>query len=155
MLHRIYVAYPNIAQSAVNKSRLYVTSETINNPTPDSVEMELHSVLTTTSKYHPTLYSFPGSFYLEGQDKPFATIQIPQVKANNGTTAVAKQTVQITDMDEFTRYTETVLGTEEYTVILKGRGGLKQGGLPKTHVNYDEKVTLKGMHSTPLPTTTS
>ena len=143
---RIFVAYPHIAQSTTNKSQITFTDEIISDPKPDSVNIELHSILTIHSSYHPTLYSFPGDFYLEGRDKPFATIQIPQIKADNGSTAIAKQTYQITDMEEFTAYTEAVLGLEEYTVTLLGRGGVKQGGLPKTHVNYNKSSTVKGKH---------
>ena len=47
-------------------------------------------------------------------------------------------------MDEFTRYTTVTLGSEEYNVTLKGRGGIQQPGLPKTHIDYDKTITLKG-----------
>ncbi|KAK5061546.1 hypothetical protein LTR84_008090 [Exophiala bonariae] len=143
----VYVGYPNLAQKEVNKGVLNITSMSLSDPAPDSFTLELDSVLSTTSKYHPELAAFNGSLHLKDSDPAFAYLDIPKVKAENGTVSHVDQRVQIADMTEYTKYTMTVLGTEEYSIYLKGRGGLQQGGLPKTNVNYNQKITLKGKSS--------
>lgn len=123
----------------------------LSDPAPDSFSLELDSVLSTTSKYHPKLAAFNGSLHLKDSDTAFAYLDIPEVKAENGTESHVNQRVQIADMTEFTKYTMTVLGTEEFSIYLKGRGGLQQGGLPKTTVNYNKEITMKGKFSFLLP----
>ena len=96
------------------------------------------------SKYHPELDAFEGSLYLEGRDDAFASFQVPALKAHNGSIAHVDQEIQITNMEEFTRYTSTALASKEYSVHLKGKGGLKLGSLPKTTVHYNKKITVAG-----------
>jgi hypothetical protein len=140
-----------MAQSSVNKSKLHVTNEEITDPTPESFHLLLVSELETHSKYHPQLDEFEAGLYLEGSDVPFVSFNTPAVKANNGTESRVDQDVQIQNMTEFTRYTMVALGSETYTVYLRGNGGLKQGSLPKTNVDYNQEVELNGesdKHST-------
>jgi Protein of unknown function (DUF3712) len=119
------------------------------NPAPNALDLELDSLFISKSKYHPNLDAFNATLSLKGRDEPFVSFEIPAIKARNGTEAQVKQRVQITNMDEFTRYTETVLGSKEYTVELKGKGKLKLGSLPKTTVDYDQEVTQKGKSHRP------
>lgn len=116
----------------------------LSDPAPDAFTLELNSVLSTTSKYHPELAAFNGSLHLKDSEAAFAYLDIPEVKAENGTESHISQRVQIADMTEYIKYTKTVLGTEEFSIYLKGRGGLQQGGLPKTTVNYNKEITMKG-----------
>lgn len=145
----IYVAYPKIARRSVDDSSLQVTSMAIQNPSPDSVELGFTQVFYSGSKYHPTLYPFNASFYMldNGNNPPFASIRTPQInKASNGTESeVPLQRVNITHMDEFTRYVLLALGSEEFTIALRGHGDLSTGALPKAGVNYDKNITMKGM----------
>lgn len=146
----IYVGYPKIARDNINDSSLEVTSMQILNPAPDSIELAFTQRLYTNSSYHPTLYPFNASFYLlDNRDNPpFASIQTPELQAANGTTSnVELQRVNITHLEEFTRYVLLSLASEEFTIALRGNGDLKQGGLPRTSVSYDQNITMKG---TPL-----
>jgi hypothetical protein len=133
-----------MAQSSVNDSQLHVTSESILNPSPTGFDLELTSELESHSKYHPQLDAFEASLYLADSDVPFATFTTPAMKANNGTVSNVKQHVEIQNMTEFTRYAALTLASESYTVYLRGNGGLKQGSLPKTDVDYNQEIELKG-----------
>ena len=133
-----------MAQSDVNKSIINITEMSILKPAPDSFDLDMTSVLTSKSKYHPQLDAFTGSLYLEDSDVALAQIEVPPVKANNGSESHITQRVQIANMDQYTQYTKTVLHSEEYTISLKGRGGLEQGSLPKTTVDYNQRITMKG-----------
>lgn len=118
----------------------------LSDPAPDSFTLELDSVLSTKSKYHPTLAAFNGSLHLKDSDPAFAYLNIPEVKAQNGTESHIDQRVQIADMTEYTKYVMTVLGTTQYSIFLKGRGRIQQGDLPKTSVNYNNEISMKGKY---------
>ena len=75
----------------------------------------------------------------------FLQFRAPAVKAVNGTPTHVHERVQIQNLDAYTEYTIRTLLDEEVTVNLRGKGGLKQGSLPKTTVNYNQKITTKGM----------
>lgn len=120
---------------------------TIQNPSPDSVELAFTQVLRSNSSFHPTLYPFNASFYILDNESnpPFASIQTPEIKASDGLeTNIEPQEVNITHPEEFTRYVLLALASEEFTIALRGDGDLKQGALPKTSVRYDQNITLKG-----------
>lgn len=142
--HRIYVGYPNLAQKEINKSTLEVTALSLTNPAPDSFDLELTTVLHTDSKYHPNLDAFNGSLQLQDSDVPFAYLNIPAMEAGDGVESQVSQRVQIANLTEYTKYVATTLGTEEYSIFLKGKGGLKQGGLPNTNVDYNKEIKMKG-----------
>lgn len=133
-----------MAQSNVNDSKLHVTAESILNPAPDAFDLDLTSELETHAKYHPQLDAFEASLYLQDSDVPFATFTTPAMKANNGTVSNVQQRVQIQNQTEFTRYAMLTLASETYTVYLRGNGGLKQGSLPKTNVDYNQEIELNG-----------
>ena len=144
----IYVGYPNIAQGAIDQATLVITSQTISNPTPDTVDVSLTSQFITDSSRHPDLKAFNASLYLEGEDTPFVFLDIPAVPgAKNGTEVqVDQRNTQIWNDAAFAKYCETTLASEEYTVFLTGSGGLQQGELPNINVNYNNTVVLKGTH---------
>jgi Protein of unknown function (DUF3712) len=116
------------------------------NPTPDSFDLNLVSVLGSKSSFHPQLDAFNASVYLPGSSAPIMSIEIPAVKARDGAvTTIKGQHITIADLEGFTKYTAAVLGMETVTLLLQGRTGLKEGSLPKTTVNYNKTVTMTGM----------
>ncbi|KAI1611814.1 hypothetical protein EDD37DRAFT_465490 [Exophiala viscosa] len=142
----VFVAYPHIAQSEINKSRLVVTSQSLLNPAPDAFDLQLNSVFLSNSSLHAQLDAFKADLCLEGSDVPFAQLSIPALKAANGTEENVSQRVQIQNKQQFYDYAKTSLLSDEYVVYIKGKGGLKYGKLQKTTVNYNEKIVLKGMN---------
>ncbi|MBA7489681.1 hypothetical protein ES702_00215 [subsurface metagenome] len=117
-------------------------------PTPEAVELTVVERLWTNSSYHPTLYPFNASLYLldpPGNNISFASIQTTEIKAhNNASVVVGPQRVNITHMKEFTRFVLMVASQEEFTYALRGHGQLKEGHLPKVHVDYNKTITMKG-----------
>lgn len=140
------MGYPNIAQNGINHATLDITDEAILNPSPDSVDVNLTSRFITSSSYHPNLDPFNASLYLQGSDHPFLNLHIPEIKgAKNGTVVQVDQTnVAIENEDAFAEYCQKTLASKEYTVYLTGQGGLKQGSLPYTTVNYNNSISMKG-----------
>lgn len=77
-------------------------------------------------------------------ETPFARIQVPAAQGSNGTEVHINERTQVTNSTAFNNYTRLTLMSQEYSIYLKGKGGLSYGGLPKTTVNYDKKITMKG-----------
>lgn len=75
---------------------------------------------------------------------PFTYINVPELKAENGTVAHIAQRVTIPDQMQFQNFCITALTSETYSLRLKGKGKLKQGSLQTVTVNYDQPVVSKG-----------
>lgn len=114
-------------------------------PAPDAFNLELSSMFLTNSSLKSHLDPFLAALSLEENSPPYVRFEVPEIEASNGSEAHVAQRVQIADKDEWNKYAATVLSSEEYSIYLKGKGGLKYGKLPKTTVKYDKKVTLKGL----------
>jgi hypothetical protein len=142
---RVYVAYPNISQSTINKSKLIVTSESILNPAPDSFDLQLSNLFLSNSSMHAKLDAFEAGLYLEDSEVPFAQLSIPTIQAANGSEVNVNQHVQIQNPEQFDAYARATLLEKEYNIYLKGKGSLKYGGLPKTTVKYNENITMTGL----------
>lgn len=138
------MAYPHIARSTVNKSQIEVTSMSITKPTPNTAEVALTEVFLSNSSKSATLSAFTASLYLLGRDAPFINLNIPKLTGKNGTEVQIAQQINITDLSEYTRYVETVLASEQYTMVLEGSGGLKMGSLPSTTVHYNKNISMAG-----------
>ncbi|KAL9105316.1 MAG: hypothetical protein Q9227_009483 [Pyrenula ochraceoflavens] len=134
----IYVGYPHIAQNSIDDSTLTPVNLSLSEPTPDQVTVHIGSTVGTHSKYHPTIYSFEGHFYLEGGPSyPFVNATTPQQNSvHNGDYQQVNQRINVTQA--FTDYLIAVLLQEEIGVRLKGNTKLKEGGLPKANINYNK-----------------
>jgi Protein of unknown function (DUF3712) len=145
---RVYVGFPNIAQKQVDKSTLEVKSMVITNPTGHSFQIQQDALLHSSSIFTPTLDGFPVALFLENTEpniKPFAYLQLPPVHSSKSTPVNIDQTVNITDMDQFSEYTKAVMNSETLRVALRGRTVLHLGRLPATSVDYNEVLTCKGI----------
>jgi len=143
----VYVGYPNIAQHDINKSSLNVTAQTTTDPAPDSMTLNLTSSLVTHSSYHPTLRAFNATVYLPDSDIPLYSFASPQVgTASSGVEEHIFQRVELPNPDEFARFSVILAQNKTVTLYVKGRGGLKLGALPETHVNYNTPSTISGLN---------
>ena len=136
---RVYVAYPHQAQSTISKSQLVATSMAILNPAPTSFNLELSDMFLTNSSLKSHLDPFLASLSLTESSPAFVKFQVPAIEASNGSQTHIAQRVQIANLDEWDKYSEAVLASEEYNIYLKGRGGLKYGSLPKNHSELRQK----------------
>ncbi|EXJ92747.1 hypothetical protein A1O3_01299 [Capronia epimyces CBS 606.96] len=142
----VYVAYPNKAQKQINKAQLVPQSMSLLDPAPDSFDLQLDDMFQSKSSMTARLDAFTADLQLPGAHVPFVRIDVPAIKAANGSVAHVHQRVQIANTDQFDQYTKTVLLSDEYSIYLKGKGGLKYGSLPKTTVKYNKKITIKGLN---------
>lgn len=141
----IYVAIPNKAQHDLNASTLEVTSQEVTKSAPDGIHLKLNSVARSSSKYHPTIEAFEAGLHLEnGED--FLVINVPETKAEAETQIVVDQDVKFASLDAFKAYNKVVMGSETFDVYMTGKPKLKLSGLPKMSVDYNKKVTMKGLN---------
>jgi len=145
----IFVGMPNIAQKSINNARLFLESQEVTSPKPDSVHVRMNTTTESNSSRHPQLYSFRAALFLEDtmpDIKPFGYIEIPAAKAESEFTTIVDQEMEIVDQEQFARYNGMVLASETYRVAIRGRIPLKQGDLPKTTVNFNHVIESKGLN---------
>ncbi|KAF2236598.1 hypothetical protein EV356DRAFT_442974 [Viridothelium virens] len=146
----VYVGFPNIAQSQLNKSTLNITMQQITNPTPTSVQLAQMAIAGNPSSYHPNLDGFQAALFLEDTEpniQPFGYIEIPPLHATRYTGITTNQTLNITNMDQFTAYNNLGLTTKTYRVALRGRTKLHEMKFPTTTVDFNQVVTLNGLNN--------
>jgi hypothetical protein len=145
LLPIIYVAIPKKAQHDLNESTLDVTLQNITSPSSDGIHLRLVTTAKSSSKFHPTIKPFRAALSLEGKE-PFFYIDVPETKANAETEIIVDQDIKFASLDAFVDYNRVVMGSEEFVVHMDGKTKLKLGGLPAMSVNYNKKVTLKGLN---------
>ncbi|GIC94233.1 DUF3712 domain-containing protein [Aspergillus udagawae] len=142
----VYVGYPNIAQGDINDSTLEIKEMIISDPTPESFVLDQTQVIGTHSIFHPTIYAFDATVSLLGAASAFATVRVPQVKANDGTVVHISQSLDLSDVGAFGGFATAVMQNEEIKLNIYGKPDLKEGGLPKTDVTYNKTVTMKALN---------
>lgn len=140
---RIYVGYPNIAQSNINDSTLEITSLVISDPAPDSFHLNQTQVLGSDSSFHPKIYAFDADVGLAGSNT-FATARVPEVKARDGTVIHVDQQLSLSDVGAFGDFAKAVMLNEEIQLNIYGKPKLKQGSLQTITITYNKTVTMKG-----------
>ncbi|KAJ5493366.1 hypothetical protein N7539_002112 [Penicillium diatomitis] len=146
LLPVIFVGYPNIAQSQVNDSTLNITSMVIDDPTPKSFRLIQTQVLGSQSSFHPKIYSFLASVSLVGAAHAFTSVQVPETTSRDGVKINLDQTVDLSNANAFGDFAKAVMLQKDVELEISGKPELQQGSLPKTTVNYDKTVTMKGLN---------
>lgn len=133
----------------MNESSLEVLSLTFTNPRPNAVHANQTQRLTNKSKYHPKIYSFNNTISLITPDNPEPELItwaiVPEFQANDGEIIIVDTDLNLDNLDAATKFTATALGLKEFQLRLYGNPDLREGGLPKTNVDFNKTVTIKGM----------
>lgn len=145
VLPLIFVGLPKQAQHEINESKLEVTNMEVTNPTSDSVHLKIDNTITSDSKYHPRIEAFRAGLSLDGQD-PFIYVNVPEAKSEHETYVTIDQDAKFESLEAFSAYTKAVLASEELTIDLDGNTKIHISGLPVTKVNYNKKITMKGLN---------
>lgn len=141
----VYVGYPKMAQDDINDSTLDITEMKITDPKPDSLGVKITQVIGTDSSFHPLIDAFEADVSLKGSDDPFTTLSVPSIKAEDGAKSTIEQTLELKDSsDAFAEYSKAVMQKEEVELVISGKTDLQVGKLPKTGVDYDKTVKMKG-----------
>ncbi|KAL4749066.1 hypothetical protein BDW72DRAFT_142221 [Aspergillus terricola var. indicus] len=141
----VYVGYPNIAQHDIDDSTLTIESMQISDPARDGFHLTQRQVIGSDSMFHPKIFEFDADVSLLGSPV-FATVKVPQVKADDGAVVNVDQWLNLTDAGSFGDFATAVMMNEEFHLNIYGEPRLKQGGLPTIDVNYNKTVTMKGLN---------
>ncbi|KAL4872711.1 hypothetical protein BDV12DRAFT_125223 [Aspergillus spectabilis] len=141
----VYVGYPNIAQGDIDDSTLSVESMEIGDPAPDGFHLTQRQVIGSGSIFHPRIYSFDAEVSLLGSP-PFATVRVPDVRADDGVEVHIDQWLDLSDTGAFADFSTAVMMNTEFQLNVVGKPRLKLGALPTIDVDYDKTVTMKGLN---------
>ena len=145
---------PHLAQTGVNAATLDVVSMALTNPTPNSFDLYQDSILHSASAFHPFIEGFNASLFLEDTEPnivPMAYLQVPATQSAAALPLILNQTVQIANMDQFSKYANLVLTSKEYRLAIRGRPLLRQPGFAGTYVDFNQVLTLKGSSPSSAP----
>jgi hypothetical protein len=141
----IFVAIPKKAQHDLNASTLEVTSQEVTSPAPDGIHLKLLTTAKSGSSFHPTIEAFRAGLSLQGKE-PFLYINVPQTKAEAETKIVVEDDIKFSSLDQFLDYNKVVMGSEDFDVYMSGKTKIKLKGFHAMNVNYDKKITMKGLN---------
>ncbi|PYH99991.1 hypothetical protein BO71DRAFT_312932 [Aspergillus ellipticus CBS 707.79] len=141
----VYVGYPNIAQSLVNKSTLNVSKMVMSDPSPSSFTLNQTNVIGTKAAFHPDFKSFSAAISLAG-GAAFTHVQVPKFHSRNNVNINIEQRVNLTDESAFTEFCKAVIQSEEFEMNVYGKPTLKEGALPSTDVTYNKTAKVKGLN---------
>ncbi|KAM0437754.1 hypothetical protein ACHAPT_002119 [Fusarium lateritium] len=145
----IFVAVPKIAQDKMNKAKLEIQGVNILETEPESYDMQINSTITTDGKIHAKVDPFEGEMYLEDWPPhvPFAKVQFPETSADKHQVVNVSQRIEITDLQEFTRFNVWFHNNETVRVTINGRTKVKPSGLTRKYgVDFKKTVELKGLN---------
>ncbi|RAO69376.1 uncharacterized protein BHQ10_005388 [Talaromyces amestolkiae] len=142
----IYVGYPRIAQSDVNKATLNITNLVFSNPSANSIHINQTQVLGNKAIYHPTIFAFNATIMLVGATAPLATLAVPRTEAEDGAVIDVNTDLTFANSDAVTNFTKAVLGTESFELNVYGRPDLKEGPLPTSTVTFNKTVAMNGLN---------
>ncbi|KAL4979423.1 hypothetical protein BDW66DRAFT_148177 [Aspergillus desertorum] len=141
----VYVGYPNIAQHDIDDSTLTVESMQISDPARDGFHLIQRQVIGSDSMFQPKIFEFDADVSLLGSPA-FATVKVPQVKADDGAVVHVDQWLNLTDAGAFGDFATAVMMNKEFDLNIYGEPRLKQGGLPTIDIDYNKTVTMKGLN---------
>lgn len=133
----------------MNKAKLEIQGVNILETEPDNYQMQINSTITTDGKIHANIDPFEGDMYLEDWPPhvPFARVQFPKTNANKHQVVNVSQHIEITDMQEFTRFNVWFHNNETVRVTINGRTKVKPRGLTRKYgVDFKKTVELKGLN---------
>ncbi|KAF2682714.1 hypothetical protein K458DRAFT_443908 [Lentithecium fluviatile CBS 122367] len=141
----IFVAIPKKAQHDLDASTLEVTGQEVTSPSADGIHLKITSKARSSSSFHPTIEGFQAGLQLEGKE-PFIYVDVPETKAEAETDIVIDQDVKFASLDAFKEYNKLVMGSESFDVYMNGKTKIHQKGLQAISVDYNKKVTMKGLN---------
>jgi wyosine [tRNA(Phe)-imidazoG37] synthetase (radical SAM superfamily) len=150
-LRSTYVGLPKIAQSNMNGAELFMISQQVLDPTPNSVRLDMVNKAISHTIFTPTLDTFDADLFLENtlpNYKAFGTITIPGMHVMKEINTTINQVMQIKDQDQFNAYNTLVSQSETFKVAMKGTTKLHLGALPVVSVVFSKVITMKGTSST-------
>lgn len=129
-----------------------MTSQAILAPAPNAFDLHLTAVFLSNASTSAHLHEWTAHLCLDkDSDISFAQLQVPASQASDRTEVHINQRTRIANPTEFVKYTTLALASREYSIYLKGKGGLDRAGLPTTTVSYSKEIRMKGAVRWRLP----
>jgi len=145
----IFVAVPKIAQKKMDEAELSIDSIIISDVKPDTYHMAVNSTIRTGGGIHAEIDPFEGVMFLADLEprEVFATVNFPATSSVKELGVNVSQSVDIKDVDAFTRFNTWLLANETLRLGIEGRTKVHVKGLSKGYgVTFSKVVELKGIN---------
>ncbi|KAI8869276.1 hypothetical protein GQ42DRAFT_30416, partial [Ramicandelaber brevisporus] len=141
----IFVIFPAVAQSSINKSKMSFKSADITNPQETSMEMEFVSELTDTGPFSATI-QFVGPVNITWNNLLLGKVNMPDAYVSGGSgTVKAKTTMTVANADVLGDFSTHMLNDKSFTWKLDGKVKVKALGLTTKELDLTKNVEIGGM----------
>ncbi|KAI8873166.1 hypothetical protein GQ42DRAFT_118311 [Ramicandelaber brevisporus] len=141
----IFVIFPAIAQTIINKSKMSFKTADITNPQEMSMDMGFVSELTNTGPFPATIV-FTEPVRISWNNKQLGQVEMPEAHVSGGSGTVKAQTVmKVADAETFGDFAPHMLTDKDFTWLLEGKINVKALGLTAKNLDLKKEVTILGM----------
>ncbi|KAI9228049.1 MAG: hypothetical protein DHS80DRAFT_23677 [Piptocephalis tieghemiana] len=146
----ILVIVPAVAQSAINGSKMSITSAHITSPKEDSFVMRMSGLVTDTGPFDAEIeMATPIQVYSDGVLLGEMMMDPISSKAGVGAKLESSPTFRVTNKDGFGDFSGRMLRTESFTWTLDGEVNIHAMGMTLTGIRLQKDITMKGMNNFP------
>lgn len=142
---RILVIIPAVVRAIVKNNALPVYSAGLTNPTPDQIDVSLHSSLHVPAGLSARMDAQTLGFYIDAHEKmPFLEVDLPEYYLK-GTSQliITNQTRPILNQTAFTSFLINSLNTRNFTMYVRSKTTIHLGSL-KTKVDINKGIRIPG-----------
>ncbi|RKP13779.1 hypothetical protein BJ684DRAFT_3056, partial [Piptocephalis cylindrospora] len=145
---------PAVAQSAINGSKMSITSANITSPQEDSFVMRMSGLVTDTGPFDAEIeMAGPIQVYSDGVLLGEMIMDPISSKAGVGAKLESSPTFRVTNKEGFGDFSGRMLRTESFTWTLDGQVNIIAMGMTLTGIRLRKEITMKGMGNFPGPVT--
>ncbi|KAJ1923184.1 hypothetical protein IWQ60_006039 [Tieghemiomyces parasiticus] len=141
----IFVVFPKMAASSIDKADMKFRSIQIRNPTDDTVDMTMDAEMLNTGPFSADV-KFTEPVQVLWKNLPLGTVDMEPLSISGGSGRLRQtSTFRITSQENFGKFAQAMMKEPEFQWTLKttlhvSAMGLSRGGIP-----MDKTVTMQGM----------
>jgi len=145
-----FVIVPAVAQSAINGSKMVITSTKITAPNEDGFTMKMSATVTDTGPFDATIeFSEPVKIIADGEVLGEITMPPMVSKAGVGATVDASAPFKVVNKKAFGAFAKKMMTSESFVWQMDGKANVKAMGLTLSGIKVVKDLPLKGMNNFP------
>lgn len=146
----VFVIVPAVAQSAINGSKMTITSANITAPNEDGFTMKMSGMVTDTGPFDAQI-EFTKPVKIMAGNVELGTVKLPPIASKAGVGAVLDSTAPftVTNKEAFGKFAKTMLTSESFSWTMSGEAAIHAMGLTLNGIKVIKDLPFKGMNNFP------
>jgi hypothetical protein len=149
----LLVIVPAVAQSAINASKMTITSAMISNPNEDGFTMHMAGAISNTGPFDAAIqFTGPAKMLADGVELGEVTLPPMQAKANVGAQLDTSAPFKVTNKQGFGNFAKKMMTSESFSWTISATASVQAMGLTLNGIKVIKDMPLKGMNNFPSVT---